>query len=156
MIAEWHHWAILELFKIKSFTQTPSDAAARLGISEAQAREALERLVRLGFIRGQDGDYELVIANSYWATTEKTTAARKQLQKSWLEKSAQALAEIPFEQREHGSMTFALDSRRLDEFKKQLQELQTNFGVFAQKAGDFNQVYQLTISLYPLSKKVTE
>ncbi len=153
MISNWHFWAILEILKIPDFKHTTQDLVARLGISLESAEEAVKRLEILGFLKIEKPHFILLDPNTSWATTLKTTTARKALQRSFLDKSQNALEEIPFELRDHSSITLAIDVDRMTEFKEKLTEMRREFGRFAQKSGTFTEVYTLTLSLFPLTKK---
>ena len=48
LISNWIHFGILSLVKTKNFDSSPSSISERLGITEKQASDALERLERLG------------------------------------------------------------------------------------------------------------
>ncbi len=152
LLGSWHYWAILELFKLPAFTQTPQEIMQRLGLDAPTVDLALERLVQFGFLSGAPGRYVLQSPNNNWTNTKETSTARKKLQKTFLEKSVVALEELPFDVREHASLTLAVDRERLPEFKERLKALRQEFGNFAQKTGQFSDVYQLTISLFPLTK----
>ena len=153
MIANWHYWGILELLKLPDFRHTLQDVSERLGIRLEVAEAALAKLESLGFLRVEGAKFILLNPSSSWATTEKTTAARKQLQRSFLQKSQEALEEIPFELRDHSSITIAIDVNRMTEFKEKLTDMRREFGRFAQKTGTLDDVYTLTMSLFPLSKR---
>ena len=153
MIANWHYWGILELLKLPDFKHTLEDICNRLGIRPDVAQSAVERLESLGFLKVKDSNFILLTPSSSWATTEKTTLARKELQRSFLQKSQEALEEIPFELRDHSSITIAIDVNRMTEFKEKLTDMRREFGRFAQKTGTLDEVYTLTMSLFPLSKR---
>ena len=153
MIASWHYWGILELLKLPDFNHTLEDISDRLGIRPDVAQSAVVSLESLGFLKLENSKFVLLTPSSSWATTEKTTAARKELQRSFLQKSQEALEVIPFEQRDHSSITIAIDVKRMSEFKEKLTDMRREFGRFAQKTGTLDEVYTLTMSLFPISKK---
>ena len=51
VISEWYHYAILSLIETRKFRSDPSWIASRLGISPAEARDAIARLVKLEMVR---------------------------------------------------------------------------------------------------------
>ncbi|MBK9322839.1 MAG: TIGR02147 family protein [Bdellovibrionaceae bacterium] len=51
VIGNWYHAGILELSKVQNFQSEPRWIAKALGISPKEARQACDRLVRLGILR---------------------------------------------------------------------------------------------------------
>lgn len=154
LLSEWHHFAILELSKTTSFDSDPHKIARRLGIHVEEVRSAIERLQRLNFIRITDSGIKILAPNNTWSNTKKTSDARKRLQRSLLEKSISAIDHIPFELRENASLTVAVNKRLLPEFKEKLKEMRQALASHFQSNGekDLDEVYQLTISFFPLTK----
>lgn len=155
LLSEWHHFAILELLKIKNCSYEPKSMALRLGIHVEGVRDALERLHRLKFIRVHKDKIKLLSSNNTWANNERTSIARKKLQKALIEKSIVALEQIPFAERDNGSLTVAVNTQRMAEFKSKLKQVRKELADFFQPTTEknMNEVYQLTISFFPISKK---
>lgn len=153
LISSWHYLAILELIKLPSFKHTLQDISEVLGIEPIVTKAIVAKLERLEFIKIVDSKFILLQPNNSWVTTEKTSLARKLLQQSFLEKSQKALEEISFELRDHSAITIAIDVRRIKELKMRIREIIKDFGHYAQRTGTFNEVYTMTLSLFPLTKK---
>jgi transcriptional regulator with XRE-family HTH domain len=153
MMADWIHFAILELAKTENFNSKPEAIGRRLGIHVEEARAALERLTRLGFIEEHGDGIRLLSPNNTWTSSNKnTTEARRNLQRRYLEKSLKALDEIDFKERDHGSLTVAINRKRLPEFKLKLMEIRRELGDYFQTDEEFDEVYQLTVSFFPLTQ----
>jgi len=151
-ISEWYHFAILELFKTKGFAPTAAHVAKRLGLHITEAQAALERLHRLGIIRLEKKRATLNSKNNSFTNNAATTEARKLLQKRLLEKSLEAVELVPFAERDHGSLTVAIDPKRMPEFKEKLRQVRQELGEFFQPEGKGEEVYQLQISFFPLTR----
>jgi len=54
--------------------------------------------------------------------------------------------------REHGSLTVAINKKRMPEFKEKLRIFRMEIGDFLQEDGEFDEVYQFTCSLFPLTE----
>jgi transcriptional regulator with XRE-family HTH domain len=154
VLSEWHHFAILELVKTDGFDPNPQKIAHRLGLHVEEARSALDRLERLNLIRITGGKIKILSRDNTWSNLKKTSSARKKLQRSLLEKSISAIDHIPFELRENASLTVAINKSRLAEFKEKLKELRQQIANQFQANNEKNldEVYQLTISFFPLTK----
>jgi transcriptional regulator with XRE-family HTH domain len=154
VISEWYHFAILELMTVRNFVLKPESASEALGISLKEAELAIRRLQKLGFIRIYRGKYLLKTPNNSWFSSDKTSEARKSLQKQLLHKSLRALEVVPFEFREHTSMTVAVNREYIPEIKRIITEASQELASLMQRSTPFHEVYQLTINFFPV--KVTE
>ena len=126
----------------------------RLGIHVEEVRDAIARLQRLNFIQLNNGMIKVLSPNTTWTNNQKTSDAPKKFQKTLLQKSLEAIDHIPFGQRNNGSVTLAINSERLTEFKEKLKEMRKELATFFQADDEknLNQVYQLTVSFFPLTK----
>lgn len=152
LMANWNNFAVLELIKTQSFVATPDFIAKRLDIHIEEARSILKRLEMLGFIHIEEGQITLLLPNNSWTNNLFTSEARKQLQNDLIDKSKKALNEIHYLDRDHGSLTVAIDRKRMPEFKEKLAKIRKDLDQFFQSSGDFNEVYQLTLSFFPLTQ----
>lgn len=152
-ISSWSHFAILELIKIKGFKADVHRVAQQLGLHAEEVKDAIERLARLGFIKVTEKSWVLVSKNHAWTQSEFTTAARTKLQIDLAQKSVGALENIAFSKREHASLTVAIDSRRLPEFKKRISEVILEMSEILQPGQkNLDSVYQLVVGLFPLTQ----
>lgn len=153
LLSEWHHFAIIELSKTKGFKLDPRKIAKRLGLHVEEIRDALARLERLGFIQITGKEFKVLTPNTTWTNTSSSSAARKKFQKNLIQKSMEAIDDVPFDLRENGSLTVAINKERLPEFKEKLKEIRKELAEFFQPDGEQNldEVYQLTMALFPLS-----
>lgn len=156
VVSDWYHDAILELSRVEGFEPTPEYISKRLGITRAEAHAAIERLIRVGLIE--------VAPNGTWVETlgDNTTAidvdftntALRRLQKQVLALSQTALESLPKVERDHTCMTMAINPRDLHEAKKRIKTFRQELMSFLQRDGtEFSEVYQLAVSIYPLSRK---
>jgi DNA-binding MarR family transcriptional regulator len=152
LIKGWHHFAILELMKLASFVPDEDYVSRRLGLHIEVVREALTRLEEMGYIRRLEHEWQLLKPNNAWSSTTRTSEARRQLQKTLLEKSLNAIDEVNVDKRDHSSLTVAVPVNRLPEFKEKIQKMRRELGSHFQSQGQLDEVYQLTISFFPLTQ----
>jgi uncharacterized protein (TIGR02147 family) len=153
LISAWYHFALLELIKTKGFHNSPSYISSKLGISEADAKMSVDRLKRLGFVAEKNKKLKLTKSSNTWVDLEKTNAARKSLQKVMQEKSLNALEDFSFDEREHSSLTVAIDPKHLPEIKKKITEFRRSLDLWIEEKGNPKEVYNLCVSFFPLTKK---
>lgn len=151
VVASWHHYAILELFKLTNFNPTPARISKRLGIPVGEAEEALRRLLRVGLVEKIDG--RLVSKDDFSSSilTVATSKAHREHQREILEKAIDALENIPIEQRSQSSMTLALDSTKIDEAKRLIKKFRRDLGRCLSSSENLDEVYHLSVSLYPVT-----
>lgn len=151
-IAEWYHYAILELTQVKGFESNPRWVARALGITVSEVNIAVERLQRLEMLeidrRGRWKDVSGAVTN---VKNELTSIALRKLQKQVLEKAVAALDEVPVVRRDQSSMTMAVDSRRLPEARARIAHFRRELCAFLKAGKSADQVYHLSVSLYPVS-----
>ncbi len=152
VIADWYHYAILALTMTRDFQPSPKWIAQELGISEIEAKLAIDRLIDLGFLAEKDGHLECTTEGFTTADKQLTTAALRTHQKQILENSILSLENDPIETRSHTSMTMAIDPRKLSTAKMMVEEFTQRLSKFLE-SGKRTQVYELGVSLYPVQKK---
>lgn len=151
VIADWYHYAILELTHLDGFIPTAQFVAKVLKISIPQVQSAVERLCRLGYMRikneqwiDQSGDVT-TMGNPY------TTPAFRKLQTHVLQKAIDAMEEIPYELRSQTSMTLPVSLERLEEAKEKIHKFRRELSDFLREGSSKDEVYHLSLSLYPVS-----
>jgi uncharacterized protein (TIGR02147 family) len=153
IISDWHHFAILELMTIDSFQPDAKWISRALGISLSEVKEALDRLVRCHMLEIKGDQWiDKSSGRSTNIMPDVTTAALRQLQKQFLQKSIVALEEVPISQRDHTSMTMAIDREKILLAKEKIKTFRRQLAKYLSRSGKRNDVYNLTISLYPLTQ----
>lgn len=153
-MTEWYYFAVLELMKIKGFDPTPVNISERLAVPVGKVKEAIRILLKFNFIcKNEDGHLMLSRPNNSWSSASKTDEARKLYQKRILKKSTEALLNVDISERQHLSMTIAIDRRRLPEFKNKLHLMQRELTDSFQAEGEYDDVYQLVVNFFPLTAR---
>lgn len=157
LISEWQHYAILSLLEIADTELTPEFIAKRLNISELVARISLKRLFDLNLIeknqktgRWQQSSQPIVVEN-----TESTSYTRK-FQKQLLEKAIESLESDPIEKRDVSSITFAFDPAHIPYALKRIRQFRRELTEELESFGNPQEVYNLTVQIFPTSKRNTK
>ena len=152
---EWHHSAILEMVALKDFRPIPDWISKRLGglITPAQVTESLKLLVELGLL--------VKTANGYrqrdpLITTDDEVQDMmvKMYHLQMLKLSADMLSALPGSQRDVSALTFSIKREDFPNLKKHLQLMRKELLDFSAKAGEGEDVVQINIQLYPLTRGV--
>jgi uncharacterized protein (TIGR02147 family) len=152
---EWHHSAILEMVALKDFRPIPDWISKRLGglVTPAQVTESLKLLVELGLL--------VKTANGYrqrdpLITTDDEVQDMmvKMYHLQMLKLSADMLSALPAAQRDVSALTFSIKREDFPNLKKHLQLMRKELLDFSAKAGEAEEVVQINIQLYPLTRGV--
>lgn len=157
-MSTWYYPAILELPYLKDFKLDPKWMAKTLGITASEVNIAIDTLQRIGLIE-ITSDHKWIDKTSFFSTIQKnvTSTALRSFQKQVLSKATRALDEIPIERRDQTAMTFAVDQSRLESAKEKIKTFRREMVDFLQDAHQQNDsIYQLSISLFPLSTNVLQ
>lgn len=152
VISDWYHYAILELTRLQHFRSEPKWVASVLDISPVEVMAAAERLMRLGLMTTNENGQWQVVANNTTVNNNFTDAAFRKFQRQVLEKAILSLEQVPIEERDQSNMTMAIDSHRLPEAKEMIKSFRRKLTQFLEASPTKDQVYQLSISLYPLTR----
>ena len=152
VIGDWYHYAVLMLTYIEGFKPNPKWMASQLGITELEAKLAIERLIKVGLLEEKNGT--LVGTNDHITTADKhlTTPALKRHTKQSLEKAVYSLENDPIEDRSHTYMTMAIDPNKIKEAKNLIEEFTNKMSAYLE-SGRRTRVYEFGVYLYPLQKK---
>jgi transcriptional regulator with XRE-family HTH domain len=151
VIASWFHFAILSLAETEGFASDASWIAARLRISEGDARAAIERLLRLEML-ARDSMGRYIPTGKRFTTTDgiaSTSIRRSHAQDTEL--ARRSLEQDSVEIRYFTSMTMTLDPDRLEEAGRELQKFRERF-CSRFESGARKEVYKLTLGFFPLSR----
>ncbi len=158
-ISEWYHDAILELTRLPGFLPESKWIAGRLSISVVEANAALERLKRLGLLKIQDiGTWTASYENdTNILDPDFSSVAMRKYQKQVLELSTIALEEVPKTLRDHTSTTLAIRKADIHEIKQKIKKFRYELASYCQRPDvDPDEVYQLSVSFFPLTRHKKE
>lgn len=152
MMADWYHYAILEMMYLEDFRYDYKWMANQLDISVTETRQAVDRLVRLELIEIKEDS--LVRSESFFTNGDDvlTSAAHKKLQKHVLKMALNAIDNVEISKKDISSMTMAIDPKKIPEAKKKITEFRRSLCAFLEN-GERTQVYNLGIQIYPISKQ---
>lgn len=153
IISDWYHYAILELTKVKDFQPDKAWISKALGITRSEANIAIERLVRVGLLDTDLPQWKDLSENGNVTNIDPqlTSAGSKQLQRQILEKSIEALQTLPLEKRNHTSITVAINPKDIPLAKEKIKTFRRELAEFFEGNPDLQEVYHLSLSLYPVT-----
>ena len=152
---EWHHSAILEMVALKDFRPIPDWISKRLrgAVTPAQVTESLKLLVELGLLVKTANGYRqrdpLITTDD-----EVQDLMVKMYHLQMLKLSANMISDLPAAERDISALTFSIRREDFPNLKKHLQLMRKELLDFSAKAGEAEDVVQVNIQLYPLTRGV--
>ncbi len=152
---EWHHSAILEMVALKDFRPIPDWISKRLGglVTPAQVADSLKLLLELGLLVKTANGFRqrdpLITTDD-----EVQNMMVKMYHLQMLKLSATMLLDLPAKQRDISALTFSIRHEDFPNLKKHLQLMRKELLDFSAKAGEAEDVVQINIQLYPLTRGV--
>ncbi|MDD0854691.1 TIGR02147 family protein [Halobacteriovorax sp. GB3] len=152
VLSDWYHFAILELMNVSSFSTDPAWIARTLGLTVSEVNISISRLQKLEMLKiDEDGKWhDLTGGKTNLGDPSLTNQAFKRYQRKILKLSEKSLEDTPIQYRDHSGTTMAIDSSKIPEAKELIKEFRRKMGKLLTGKNE-DQVYQLQISLYPLS-----
>lgn len=152
-VSNWVPFAILELAELPGCEHTPAWFARRLGLTEASAHTALERLIADGMLRREGGRYVAASAETI-STFDISSEEIRRYHAEILLLSERALRHEPVSKREFLSMVVAFPEKRMAEAKDFIRDFQEKFAEkFYSDADVKDSVYHLGVQLFRVDKR---
>jgi len=150
-IADWFHYAILDLTLLKSFKKDPAWIARRLGISQTEAKLAVARLLRLEMLEEKGG--RLIKTQHHFVNyvPGQSSAGHKEYQRQILRKALEAIDDCAPADKDITAITIVADSKKLEEAKVKIKRFRRELCAFLE-SGEGDSVHVLAVQLFPLTK----
>jgi uncharacterized protein (TIGR02147 family) len=150
IISNWYCFAILNLVDCVGFKWGLAWISKRLGISLTEAKDAIERMKRVGLIEQTDKGLRAV-DDFVLSPDGISSQAVRSYHHSILQKAQEALENQPVEEREISGISFAVDPKNLDKMKKDIDDFQREL-IDKYCKGKRTEVYHLELALFKLTK----
>lgn len=148
VITDWYHYALLELTFVEGFKSDINWIAKKLNISTHEARQAIERLHRLGLLEEKNGKFKK--AEAHLTTTHDVPSeAIQKFNRQILSKAADALTFQSVSERDFTTMTMAIDVKKIPEAKKRIRAFRHELTEFLE-TGKREEIYCLSMQLFKL------
>ncbi len=153
LIADWYHYAILELTYLKDFSSDSTWIAKKLKITKEEAEEAVMRLERLNLIiRTADGSFK---PSKHMTTTTDgvSSVAIRKFHDQIIQKALWSLHNQTVEQRNITNMMFAINKEDLPWAESVIRDFRRTFSKKIESNPlKKDSVYCLAIQLIPVSE----
>ncbi len=120
IVADWYHFALLELIGIRGPLLDEKSAARQLGILVGEVHRSLKRLEAVGLLAKTAEGWQ-VQENTSFVGNHTPQAAIKQYHMQMMGKAQEALETQSLEEREFNSVIFSINKKDLDKFRSELR-----------------------------------
>lgn len=150
---EWHHSVILEMMSLAGFRPYPEWISKKLNglVTTAQVQESFQLLQELGLV--------VKTANGFrqkdpMLTTDDEVQDMmvKLYHMQMLRIAGSMLSELSSSERDFSALTFSIKRQDFPKLKKQIQLMRKELLDFSAKAGEAEDVVQVNIQLFPLTR----
>ncbi len=156
VIADWYYYAILELTRTVDFQGNINWIAQTLGLSTAEAHTAVERLKRLGYLKiNEQGAWVDAMGSAQNLGNEYSAPAFREHQKQLLKKAIEAIDQVDYAERVQSSMVLSGSRERVAEAKQRILNFIEELDEFMKSGSSREEVYTISVSLFPISKNKT-
>lgn len=154
VIADWYHYAILELSNMEDFSPSAKYISEKLMIEPNIAQTAIDRLKKIGLINSihENGSEKWTINNNTTINNQFTSDAFKKLEKSILNQAIGALDTTEIHLRDQSSITMCINPKKIKKAKEKIKKFRRELMQFLEKGSGKTAIYQLSVSLFPVSK----
>ena len=150
VIADWYHFALLDLVQVKNFRNEAPWIARRLGISTAEAKVATDRLLRLGLLIEKNKRLLKSKQNLTNYTEGVTSDAHKEYQRQVIGKALIAVDQCPQGKKDITAITIVTSAKRIAEAKEKIKLFRRELCSFLEN-GQGDSVYHLAVQMYPVT-----
>jgi len=155
-IAEWYHFAILEIIETEGFEQNPTYEwiATELDLSLLVVKAAVDRLKKLEYIVEDSGKLRRI--DGYIATPSGIPSeALKKRHTQILQKAITALHFQSIDERDFSSVTMPISLDDISWVKEEIKKFRRELAKKLSQSSKKQKVYNLSIQLFSLQKNST-
>lgn len=149
LISDWYHYSILELAEIQRIQLAPKPLSSLLGIREDIAKEALARLIRLGFLIKEGKTWKKSQAN-LTTTDGVPSEAIRETNRQLINKALMALETQSTDERDFSTVTFAINPAKLKDAKRVIAAFRRQMIDLLEEKPQ-SELYCLTVQLFRLT-----
>jgi hypothetical protein len=153
LLSNWVHYAILSLFETEDAKFNAQWIARRLKISTEESKDALDRLVNIGLLAEHSAGTWKQTGKSIKVENKISTTFTRQFHRELLHKAIDSLENDPMEVRNFSSMTMAIDPSHMDYAIDRIKDFRRQLTAELEAKGAPQEVYNLTIQLYPVTTR---
>ena len=151
LISEWIHFAILSLFRLKSFKSDVSWIANRLAVTEVEARKAILRLQHLKLIHIDENGVMTRTSQPVRTTDDIKDLSLQRMHMNDMDIAKKKIQELNVDQRDFTNFTFPGNPKSMARAKEIIRKAQDELELLMDDE-ESSEVYRVCMYLFPLTK----
>lgn len=157
LLAEWQHYAILELVRLRDFRPDSRWIARVLGLSLDEVNIALQRLLRLGLLTMDESTRWTDRSGNTTASVHGfTQAALRQLIEQSRQRLLESVGAAQTDRCAYQNTTLAIAADRVPNVLDRIERFQRELLALVRSDDGADDVYQLELSFFPLTQQPHE
>ncbi len=149
LIAEWHHFAILNLIEFQNIKNS-SEISKYLEVSSDESNQAMKRLLTLGFVKKEKGFFRLSQKSLDTGTDIPSSAIRKHNREK-MELAISSLEKHTVDERDISSLSLAFNPENMKQVKDEIRKFKKRVDKICTAQGA-KHVYSLNVQFFPLTR----
>lgn len=151
LIAEWIHFAILSLIRVKDFKSDVGWIANRLGVTDVEARKAILRLQHLNLIHIGENGVITRTPQPIRTTDDIKDLSLQRMHMNDMEMAREKIQSVRVDQRDFTNYTFPANPKTLKRAKEIIRKAQDDLEELMND-DEAKDVYRVCMYLFPLTK----
>lgn len=152
VIAEWEHFAVMALLRCPETFESAAQIAARLAITEARARQVIERLIEMNMVSIESDGSVKRSDESFRTSDDMADISVRKAHDECLDLARKSLYRDDVDTRDFSSITVAVDPKNLSMAKEKIRQFQDELAQLLD-SGKKTEVYRVSMQMFPLSTK---
>lgn len=154
LIADWHHFAILNLMETSGYKDDPVWIAERLNISEEVVETSLDILETINLIEFKKGKRYPTHKN-LTTSHEIPSEVNREGHRQTLKKSMESLEKDSLDVRDITSVSVSVNMENLPKVKELAREFRRKAALLLEE-GERTEVYNISIQIVPVTRAVSK
>jgi uncharacterized protein (TIGR02147 family) len=152
--SEWYYLAVRELLAFRCFKEDYAGIGRALkpAISPAQAKKAVEVLLKLGFIKKDPGGHYKPMQSTLTTGDDVKSLNVANFQKAAMRLAFDGIERHPAKQRNISTLTLSISKETFDSMNAEIVAFRKKLLGMADTDKNLDRVYQLNIQFFPLSR----
>lgn len=157
VISNWYYLALREFCRMENFREEPEWISEnfQFKVTARDITQAIKNLLQLGLLKRDSKGLLYLAEGRVDSTTDIASEGIKRYHEQMLEHARTALRKFSIDEREVTSTSLLMSSKNMDKAKQLIRDFKYKFEkLMEEDTGD--QVYQLQVQLFPLTKLINK
>jgi uncharacterized protein (TIGR02147 family) len=152
-LTSWKHRAVMLALELPPRERSHERLCQRFALTSDELNEILSTGLECGVLQKSSAG-DIVSTKNYWSTIDNIPhEVVRQHHIQNVDRIRQAVEEIPYQRRDCTSLSFVGSSKKLEMVRKELRALHDRVNSMMFDEDENDEVFQLSIALFPLSRE---